>query len=371
MAATNLADVSAALSLLYRPQLQSQINSVAVLPYLLPVVRGSGKVLSYTGEFSGAANATATAEGVALSAADADQEIEVPMTLPWAQYTKTSSATDLAQAAVASNFNPGSIGALGNDLLLGRLDRQTRRMALGVAQDLYTGDPNAVVTELAGADLAIASSGAFAGVDPVVNTEWAAHEGTSALAAISVDVVRDFFTSIYLNSGYYPEFCTCNAAVFNAIRNLHNNFDATVDKIQLARGGGDRGMSPRTAKVLSGMRAIEVDNVVIVLDKFATGQNLYAWNTMFVEMHDLPFAPVQSVLAQGKKGIVDLFRRLGGNRHIDLPQAAVEGMMARSAGITPFIKVLGDRGMSSEALIGVFAQVKWSRRNAFGKHLFT
>lgn len=370
MAVTVLSDISAALSLVLRPKLQTQINSVATLPYLLPVVRGEGKSLNWTVEFSGAANAAASAEGVARSSADADDEVEVSASLPWAQYDKVSSVSDLAQAAAGSNLNPESIGAMGRDLLLGRVSGQARRIALGIASDMYGGDPGATPPELAGAALAIDSSGIFASINPGVYSEWASVEDTGPLAALSFSVIRQFFTDIYDSCGFMPEFVTVPSNVFNAIRDLYTDYEAhVVREVTLARGGGVNGDEPRTVKLTGGMRAIEVDQVPFVLDKWCTANTMYGWNTDFVAIHQLD--PLQSILDQGPNGIQELFRRLADNPNVTLPREQVEGMMARSAGLRPHVKVLGDRGLSKEAVTAVFAQLEWKRRNAFGKYLFT
>lgn len=372
MAVTVLPDVSAALSLVYANRLSTQINSTVTLPYLLPVQRGAGQSLNWTCEFSGAADAVATAEGVGLSSTDADDEDEVPATFQWAQYTKVSSVSDLAQSAAGTNLNPDSIRQAGGDLLLGRLYGQTRRMAQGIARDLYAGNPGAAPVQVAGAALAIDSAGTFAGIDPVAQTEWVSVEQTSALAGLSFQVLRDFFTAIYDASGFYPEFCTCPSNVFNAVRNLYVNFESyVVDSIRTSRGGGEDGELPRVIELLAGMRAVQVDQIPIVLDRYATANTLYAWNTQYVTIYELPFDPVRSVLARGPVGVQELFRRLRNDDLLTLPRAAVEGMIQRGPGLTPFVKVLGDRGMSSEAVLGWFGQIGWARRNVFGKHTFT
>lgn len=370
MSMTVLSDISAALSLYLRPKLETQINSVAVLPYLLPVVRGQGQNAAWTVEFSGASNAVASAEGVARSSSDADSEIEVAATLPWAQYDKVASVSDLSQAAAGSNINPESIGAMGRDLLLGRAANQVRRVALGIARDLYAGNPAATPPQLAGAATAIASSGALAGITPGSNPgqypEWVSVVDDWEWQEMSFQKIREFITKIYDASGHLPEFITCGSTVFNAVRALYTDYEAhVVREISTARGGGSDSQDPRVVKLGAGMRAIEVDQVPFVLDRHATADTAYAWNTQFVEIQQLD--PLQSVLDQGEQGIQDLFRRLAGNGRVQLPREQVEGMLARGPGLRPSIKILGDRGLSKEAVVHLWAQVVYKRRNALGK----
>jgi hypothetical protein len=77
------------------------------------------------------------------------------------------------------------------------------------------------------------------------------------------------------------------------------------------------------------------------------------------------------VLEQGPEAILDIFRRLTDNGKLVLPREQIEGMMARGPGLRPHIKMLGDRGLSKEAVLALWAQLEWKRRNAFGKLTLT
>ena len=373
MATTTLADVQAALSLVYRPRLQTQINSVCVPFHLLPVVNGEGKSLNWTAEFTGAADAGAVADGVALDSSDADAEIEVPASLPWATYNKVSSVTKLAQAAARTNFNPTSLTGGGADLLVTKIFKQTRRLARGFGSDFYQGNPGAVTPELAGCELAIDSSGTFANIDPVTYTEWAATKQTTSLDGLTLDYLTRFFTAIYEACGDYPEFALVPPNVFNRIRALLGTSEAnTVREVRMARGGGRDGEDPRVVKLMAGMRAVEVDQIPIVMDTFCTANTLYAMNSQYVEVQQLPDESEQSLLDLGQDGVTALFRRLtGAGIPIQLPRESVEGMLARGGGVRPFVTLLGARGLSTEAAISMFCQLKWGRRNGFGSVLFT
>ena len=372
MAAAQLSDVSDALSLIYGARLTTQINSVAVLPFLLPTLPGDGKALFWTAEFSGAADASASTEGAAYSSSDADDEAEEDATLGWAIYDKIASVTDLAEAAVASNFNPGSVGVLGTSLLMGRVRGQVRRVGLGIAADMYGGNPAASPTELAGAALAIDSSGTFAGIAPTTFTEWAAAENSIAKANLSFKNIREgLFTPIYDASGETPEFCTCDSATFDLIRDLYSDKESYVREIALGRGGGMDGMEPRIVKLSAGMQAVEVDGIAIVRDRFATADTIYGWNTNYVSVRQLLPSGLQRLLMEGVGAIQDFFRRITDNPNLILPREELEGMAARGSGMRPHIKFLGDRGTSKEAVISVWGQVQWDRRNAFGKLTLT
>lgn len=371
MASTKLTDVSAALSLLYRRSMTSQINSVAVLPFLLPVLPGEGKALYWTVEFSGASNASASAEGVARDSSDADDEAEVPATLSWAQYDKTASVTGLAQAAAGSNYNPQSIGAEGQDLLLGRVRRQHRRVALGMAADLYAGDPTASPVELAGAATAIDSSGTFAGINPGTYSEWVSTENSIALASISFQQIREnLYTPIYDACGESPDFVTCPSNIYDAVKALFSDYEKFVrDEITLYRGGGPDGMEARTVKLAAGVDCFMVEGIPWIRDRHATANTAYAWNSNYVAIRQLD--PLASILNQGAQGVLDFFRRITDNPNLVLPREDLEGMAAAYPGISTHIRVLGDRGDSTEAMILAYAQVEWLRRNAFGKLVFT
>lgn len=371
MASTSLSDVSAALSLIYGSRLQTQINSVVTLPFLLPVLPGEGKSLNWTAEFSGAADAVASAEGVARSSADADAETEVPATLAWAQYDKVASVTGLAQAAAGSNFNPESIGSQGRDLLLGRVGRQNRRIAFGVARDLYSGNPGATPTEIAGAELAIDSSGIFASIDPGTYTEWVSAENSEPLANLSFQVVREkLLTPIYDACGEVPEFMTAPSDIFDKLKGLYNDNELHVREFMVGRGGGADGMAPRVVKLSAGMDAIQIDGVPVVRDRFCTASTIYGWNTNYVSLRQLP-SMASALQSGGADAIQEFFRRISGNAHLVLPREELEGMAARGSGVMPHLRILGDRGDSSEVMVLCYLQAEWERRNAFGKLLLT
>lgn len=369
MASATLADASAVLSTVYGNDLATQINSTSVPFYLLPVVPGEGKALFWTAEFTGAANAAATAEDAALDASDADDEDELPATLPWAVYTKTSSVTDLSQAGIATNYNPGSSHALNGDSLLGKVHRQARRLALGFSGDFYAGNPGASTPELAGLALAVDSSGTFAGIDPTVETEWAATELTGSLNGLNIEQVREFFTQIYLACGEYPEFCLAPANIFNKVRGFYDDYEANVVReVHMSRGGGPDGQAPRTVKLHGGMRAVLVDQIPIILDRFCTANTMYAINTSGIELQQLPTKEQRSIMDLGQRGITELFERVAGaDRLMKMPREDVEGMTRMGGGIKPYVKLLGARGITTEAVLEAFVQIKYTRRNCHGK----
>ncbi len=370
MATVTLATIAAALSLIYGNSMTSQINSVAVLPYLLPVTRGEGRACNWTVQFSGAANASAVADGTARSSSDADSETELGATLGWAIYDKVASVGDLVQAATNSNFNPGSAGAIRNDLLVGKTVQQAKRLAMGIANGLYAGNETASPVQIAGAARAIDSSGTFAGIDPTTYTEWVSTEQTGALSSVSFAIFDAFVQAIYDACGEKPEFMTCPSNVWLALKGLFTDYAPPyVREFMLSRGAGAGGEDARAVKLSAGMDAIEINGIPIVVDKYATANTLYAWNTNYVEIQQVDeFA---GLLAQGAAAIQELFRQIAGSSGIVLPREAIEGMMARSPGIRPGIKMLGDRGHSKEAMVRAMLQTKYTRRNAFGKYVFT
>ena len=136
-------------------------------------------------------------------------------------------------------------------------------------------------------------------------------------------------------------------------------------EISLARGGGPLGLERRVVKLEAGVDMVTIDGVYIVRDRHCTANTLYAWNTEYVAIRQLN--PMQSILRQGADGVQEFFRELMGNPELVLPRAEVEGMAAKGPGIRPHIRMLGDRGDSTEAMILCYAQVEWTRRNAFGK----
>ncbi|HYD02637.1 MAG TPA: phage major capsid protein [Phycisphaerales bacterium] len=365
MGATDLAAISAALSLVFPDRITNQINRKVVLPMLLPVVVGAGKVVAGTAKFTGATNAAASAEGVARSATDADQEVKVNWSEDWAQYDKVASVTDLAAAAVASNLNPGSVGARGADLLAGEVGDMGVRVMMGVASDMYGGDPGATPTELAGAALAIDSSGTFQGINPATYTEWASTEASVALADISLEQIReDLLTPIYDACSEKPDLLTCPSNVFDKIRGLFSDREVTLRAITTARG---------TIKLQAGIDAIELDGIPVVRDPQCTANTLYAWNTNYVQVEQLLPPELAALFGadRPREALVDFLRMINDDPKLVIPDAVLDGLMARPNTLMPCVKVLGPRGLSTEAMVYIHAQLAWAKRSAFGKVLYT
>ena len=365
MASTDLAAVSAALSLIFPNRIVNQINRKTVLPHLLEVRIGSGKGVFGTAKFTGASNAAASAEGVQRSATDADQELKVPWSLGWSQYDKTASVTDLSKNATASNANPGSAGAVGGDLLQGEVADMATRLMMGAASDMYAGNPGASPTELAGAALAIDSSGTFAGIDPGTYTEWASVEATAPLASLTLEQVRsDLLTPIYDACSEAPDLMTCPSNVFDVVRGLYDDREKAVREITTARGA---------IKLRAGVQAVELDGIPVVRDPFCTANTLYAWNTSYVHVEQLLPPELARLFGadRPREAIVDYLRMVQDDPRLVIPDEVMDGIMARASTLMPCVKVLGARGLSTEASVYVHAQMHWSKRNAHGKVLYT
>lgn len=369
MAATVLSDISDAMTLLYAARLQRQILSTAPLLFLLPMTVGVGQSANWTVQFTGnAVNAIASAESVQRSQADATDENEQGLNLSWAQYDATSSVSDISQNAVDSDINPSSLGADNGDLLERKIMEQATRVAFGIARDLYAGNETSNPVQLAGAARWIDSSTVFASIDPASVPEWASVEESTPLSTLNLARIREFITDIYDVSGHIPEFFTCNSNVFNQIRNRFNDFEANVTReVTMERGGGMRGLDRRTVTLDAGFRAVEVDQIPVVLDRFATANTLYAWNTRFVEVQQQRRARMTRLFMGGQQAMTAAFEQLTDMGLLLLPEKQVEGMMPRHMGMTPYIKKLGTRGSTEDAMVLWQGQVVCSRRNAFGK----
>lgn len=368
MAMTNLAAVSAALSLVYPRRIVSQINRKTVLPHLLNVRIGSGQGVHGTAKFTGAANAAASAEGVQRSASDADQEIKVGWQLGWSQYDKTASVSDLAKNATAANFNPESAGAPGGDLLQAEVADMATRVMMGFATDIYAGDytvdPVTNGRKLAGVSLAVDSSSEFAGIDPSDHPEWAAVENTAPLSHLSLQLIEDeLITPVYDACSEQPDLLTAPSNIFAKIKQLFDDRVQAVREIQTARG---------VIKLQAGVQAIEIDGIPVVRDPQATANTLHALNTNYVWLEQLLPPELAQLFGadRPREAVVEYLRMLMDDPKLVIPDADLDGIMARAGSILPCVKVLGPRGLSTEANVYVQAQLHWAKRNAHGKLTF-
>ena len=263
MADLSLSDISDALSLVFRPEIQNQINRNVVLLNLLAVDTDGGKSVNWTAKFSGRDNAAGYAEGADMEDADFDSELRENALLNWATYRKGAKVTGLAQAAHATNHNPQSVAEFGGvDVFADEIKDAAHRLSLGIGVDLYAGDGSSG-NPLVGLETAVAATGTYAAI---AQSSFAEHASVvQAVTGLSFAKLRAFHTAIYEANGEPPEFCIMPSTLFDAVGDLFGDERRYLTEITTAARG--------TIKLSGGFKAIEIDGIPYVRDRHATSHD--------------------------------------------------------------------------------------------------
>lgn len=356
MATTNLSAISAALSLIFNDPITDQFRRDCPILAMLPIKAGSGKNLAWSVKLQARNTAGAYSEGADMEDGDFSNHNRVGATLNWGQYREGVKISGLSQAAAASL--PGSHNAGEASLWNEEMGDAIDALAASLAGDVYGGDPAASPTELAGAAIAVDSDTGvtFAGINPATYGDWVGNEDTIALSAISVENLRTkLHRPIKDATGRNPDVVTVPGNVFDKIVGLADS--QTTDVIRVV------GNEIRVADL--GARAVFIDGVPYIEDRHCTANTAYAWSMRHVTLEQLPAA-----MPSAREVQVALKNLTG----VEVPMADVENGLRqlREPGVlTPTVEMLGQTGDSYKAQIKVYAQMKWRRRNAFGKLVFT
>lgn len=369
MSGVNVAsDNSGALSLLFGPQLAPQINLNSVLLHALERRPGEGKAINFTAQFSGAANADSGPDGARKAYSDADNEIEVPATLPWALYSKVASVSGLAKAtARTTRWNPGSLtGPFGGSLLGARAGQSAVRLGRGIAGHLYSGTATGGASSSAqviGLASSVKSSSTYAGIDPGTYTEWVSTQNAISGSLTFAKIRSQLLTPIYNACGELPSFMVTDPTTFDIVRNLYGSTNAPfLREIVLAGDGGDR-----VVKLGAGMQALDFEGVPLLRDRDCTSGVIYGINTRYLWIEQLPEIDEDFL---NPDVMQEALRAFMGNNSFRLPEEAageLAGRLMNAPGIVPFFQRLGKTGDSDELLLTAKVQMVNQRRNAHGK----
>jgi len=355
MATVSLADFSAVLNLTFAEPSADLVQRQVVLPNLLPVVPSSDAVATWGVKSAARTAGGAYAEGADMADGDYDAHASLQASLAWAQYRKGAKVSGLAESISRLN----SSRAVGGSKLDGEVRDAVDALAVDVSADGYGGNVSASPVELAGLASAVASSGAYAGIDPATYTDWKSVANSLASASLSFANLRTYlFTPFYDSCGMSPVFCTCDSATFDKIGALFGDQRRYLDTIQTVDG--------RTfdLKLRGGFRALEVDGVPFVRDRHATANTIYAFGPECAQYRQVP-AYVPSDYAQ----VVAAVKALTGVTVADAD--IIAALTAMTQRLQPTVQVVAPTGDAFKAMVKIYAQIVVRYRNRMGKLLLT
>jgi len=362
LATQNLTVLGAVMSVLHADIMTSQFRRDVPLLNLLQVVPGAGKNLSWTVKFPTRSAGGAYAEGADMSGSDFDYDTPVDAVLSWAQYRAGAKVSGLARAAAASYGGNVALYGGSSDPMNDELKDAITKVVNDYAADMYAGDPGASPIEVAGAALAIDSSGTFAGIAPGSYASWASGEATVAATSLTKDWMRKNLVRPVKDAiGRAPEFVTVPGNLWDIVAGLFEDDSEGVKQVMTSAAGmvDITTFGGGTAYVLDG-------NTAFIEDRHCTANTMYSWHSEFVRVRQLPDADVSSV---PPAVLAAALAEITGSA---IPVSAVEARLRKmSTTLTPQIIALGKTGDSVSAAVQLYAQMEWRRRNAFSKALVT
>ena len=360
MATVNLSAISVAMSIILMDGITDQFRRDAVLLNLLDVKTEGGQALYWNPKFDGRSAGGAYAEGADMADADYDSHTKVQATLSWAQYRKGAKVSGLAEAVSQSGGYAGSSAGVFDEELTDAVDD----LALDIATHLYSGDPTASPVEVAGAAIAIDSSTAstFANVNPATYGDWVGGENSIATADLSLQNIRtQLLRPVKDATGRNPDFVTVASGIYDAVKALLDDKAETVQEIRVGDG-------MINIKQAFGGNGFYIDQVPFIEDRHCTASTMYAWSRRFVQICQLPAA----IPAASTEEVQQAVKMLTG---VDVPlndiEERVRALRAAPASLRPTIEMIPKTGDAYKAMVKVYLQIKWRRRNAHAKLVLT
>lgn len=277
MSAANAAAIAAVLNQRFDDELVSQINRSTPVFQVLPVKKATSPVLQWVAKFGTAAtpSTAALADGAAVSTFNSD--VKVPALLDYTVYHDAFGVTGLAVGKAAAAGNPAQIA----NLFTEEMAESIPRLALAVAQDIYsgpgTGNRMLGMTATAGG---VRAAGVYAGIDRASRTQWAGNElangGTKR--DLSIKLMRTMRTTIYVASGFKPDFILCSPAIHEVYGDLLGDKRRYMEDVTI-RG--------RKIVLDGGYAVLEFDGIPVIEDVSAPDAMIFG-NSRFMDVFQLP-----------------------------------------------------------------------------------
>lgn len=360
MATLSLSGISAALNLIFGEGMTAQMRRDVVALNLLEVVPGGNDTCTFRAKFDGRSAGGAFSEGADMEDSDFDSDVRLAGSLNWAQYRTGAKVSGLARSVDMAN---GGTGTAMGGILTDELRDAVDVLAVKIGTHVYSGNHAASPPQLAGAALAIDSSDDnFAGIDTGVYTSWNSAENSIASEDLSISNIRaELFRPIRDNCGREPEFCTTTGAIIDQIKDLIGERADVVNEVFVrARGKVE-------IRAITGSRVVVVDGVPFIEDRHCTANTIYGWHSDYVKLAQIPDADAMAPLPEVQAAVKAL---TGVEIPLDLLEQELK-MRAQGRRLMPTIVALDRTGDSVKFMVKAYCQLKWLRRNAFGKLVLT
>ncbi len=280
MAVQVLSDFTDALSQLFDPMLQRQMNRETVLLALLMKRDGRGKNVAWDVKFSGITGGSTFTEGADVGAGDLLQDTNDDAILSWGQYRRNFGLSGLATAAASTS--PGSANELLDMIVSDGIDSASKLVS-DINGDLYDG-----TTDVIGLQSALAATGTYATIAKASEAEWAGNvDGNSGTPrALTKTLLDTMEATIFRASGLRPHAIVTTPEVATKFEGL---FDAITRQV-LDNGEISAAVRNLGAPAMNniGFTGLHYKGMPVYRDIDCPAEELYFINIDKMEVRSLP-----------------------------------------------------------------------------------
>jgi hypothetical protein len=292
MALENLAAVSAALSQIFAPDFERQMNRLAVAAALIQAERGRGKNAAWDVEFSGA-TANAVEEGSDVDDTEFTTDPAQPAVLNWAHYRQSFKISETEVDAAATSIGTPEVLL---DMFGERVLNAHHKLCSVINSDIYvgTGANAAGIPNLVGLfGGPLESSGVYASISRAQFAEWSGNPlaNGGVPRPLTTDLMAQLEQNVFTACGEPPDLWLASAGV---LRKYESYFESIRRIVSDGRGPVEYG---------AGASNYFYKGAPVIRDRNCSAGRLVALNTAYVRMQFLPHVNHGDALGYGEKNL--------------------------------------------------------------------
>lgn len=292
MALETLAAVSAALSQIFAPDFERQMNRLAVTAALVQAERGRGKNAAWDVEFSGA-TAGAVQEGSDVPESEFTTDPAQPAFLNWAHYRQSFKISETEVDAAATSLGTPDVLL---DMFQERVLNAHHLLASVINADIFigTGTNAAGIGNLVGLfGGPLEMTGVYAGIARAQFGEWSGNvlANGGVPRPLTTDLMAQMEQNIFAACGEPPDLWIASAGV---LRKYESYFESIRRIVSDGRGPTSYG---------AGASNYFYKGAPVIRDRNCTTGHLVAVNTAYLRMQYLPHVNLGDALGYSERNI--------------------------------------------------------------------
>jgi hypothetical protein len=338
MATVNVAAIVDNIQKKFDDEITRHINRSTPVFNVLGVKRANGPVIQWVNTFNTSPPTAPIGEGVAVTTFNTDTK--VPATLDYTTYHDAFEITGLALAKAAAAGNPAAIA----DLFREEMTELIPRLALNIAQDVYTGTgASNEMIGLVATNGGIRSTGTYAGINRGTYSQWGATELANGgiLRPLELRLLRRARRYAKEACGFAPDFYLTSTALFEAYEAILGDKRRYLEDVTI---------KGRKVTLDGGTRALSFDGVPVIEDISCPSTDWLGGQAEYLDIFQLP-SPA------------DMVNRSTGQ--VSLAGTPEHQYGATQSGLTARILPLPPAGDKYPFAVFVYPSVRVKKPNAF------